>query len=341
MTDQKGMNGMEAKAIKGIYQGEQAIWLRFGRYEAAVLPERGANLIAFRDRESNFRFLREPAPEEMDAFRENPSVYGIPILIPPNRYEDGLLRWDGEVYRMPVNETERNNRLHGFLHAIPWETNGYGADPCESWATLSVTVDESHPVYRHFPFRFTVRLRYSLSKNGLLHHVLVRNDGDRRMPLLLAFHTAVSAPFAPGSTPADMRIRLTIGERWELSDRMLPTGRKLPLSPEEEKIRDGTCSPYFAPLDHHYTAVPQQGRNRMELRDMRRGLTLVYDVGTSFRQWMLWNKDAASGFFCPEPQTNLINAPNMELPAEEIGLFGLEPGEIWEETCRLYLIRGV
>jgi aldose 1-epimerase len=25
------------------------------------------------------------------------------------------------------------------------------------------------------------------------------------------------------------------------------------------------------------------------------------------------------------------------LPAEEIGLFSLEPGEIWEETARLYV----
>lgn len=333
---------MEAKAIKGIYQGEQAIWLRYGRYEAAVLPERGANLIAFRDTSRGFRFLREPATEEMDAFRENPSVYGIPILFPPNRYEDGLMKWEGEVYRFPVNEPERNNHLHGFLHNIPWETIGYGANPHESWALLGVTIDETHEVYRYFPHRFTVRLRYSLSEYGLQHQVLVRNDGDRRMPCLLAFHTAVNAPFAPGSKPEDHRLKLTIGERWELTaDRMLPTGRKLPLTPDEEKMRDGVQSPFFAMLDNHYTAVPQQGRNRMELRDTRSKVTLVYDVGTSFKQWMIWNKDAKSGFFCPEPQTNLVNAPNVDLPAEEIGLFGLEPGEIWEETSRMYVIDGV
>ena len=41
--------------------------------------------------------------------------------------------------------------------------------------------------------------------------------------------------------------------------------------------------------------------------------------------------------FCPEPQINLVNAPNMDLEAEEIGCFSLEPNEIWEETSRLYV----
>ena len=69
----------------------------------------------------------------------------------------------------------------------------------------------------------------------------------------------------------------------------------------------------------------------MELTDTRIGMTLVYDVGTSWKQWMIWNNGAREGFFCPEPQVNLVNAPNTDLPAEEIGLFSLAPGEIWEE----------
>ncbi|MNI90573.1 Aldose 1-epimerase [compost metagenome] len=90
-------------------------------------------------------------------------------------------------------------------------------------------------------------------------------------------------------------------------------------------------------MDNHYTAVAQNGRNRMELTDSKAGVTLVYDVGTSYKQWMIWNNGATEGFFCPEPQINLVNAPKVDLPADEIGLFGLEPGEYWEETSRLYV----
>ncbi|MBW7458809.1 aldose 1-epimerase, partial [Paenibacillus sepulcri] len=136
---------------------------------------------------------------------------------------------------------------------------------------------------------------------------------------------------------ADYRVKLTIGSRWEMSERMLPTGEFLPLTAEEEQLKGEGVYPFFTELDNHYTAVPQNGRNRMELTDTKLGRTLVYDVGTSYKQWMIWNNFATEGFFCPEPQINLVNAPNVDLPADEIGLFSLAPGEIWEETGRLYL----
>lgn len=54
---------------------------------------------------------------------------------------------------------------------------------------------------------------------------------------------------------------------------------------------------------------------------------------------MIWNNNMGGEFFCPEPQMNLVNAPNVEgIPAEEIGLIGLEPGELFEQSSRLYPI---
>lgn len=67
---------------------------------------------------------------------------------------------------------------------------------------------------------------------------------------------------------------------------------------------------------------------------------LIYDVGTSYKHWMVWNQFAGGKFFCPEPQINLVNAPNIKnIPAEEMGLFGLTPGEKWEETSFLYALK--
>ncbi|PAD75776.1 aldose 1-epimerase [Paenibacillus campinasensis] len=328
---------MSHKAYEGTYQGEKAVWLQFGPYEAVVLPEIGGNLIAFRDTESGYRFLREPAESEMEQFKANPGVHGIPVLFPPNRYEDGKFPWNGKTYQFPVNEESTGNHLHGFLHTIPWRVEEFGSTASESYVTVSVKIDENHPVYRMLPHTFTFRLRYALSEDGLSQHVFIRNEGRESMPCLLAFHTAVNAPFAPGSTEADCKVKLTIGERWELDGRMLPTGKYQPLTGEEKQLQGEGVSPFFTSMDNHYTAVPQNGRNRMELTDSNIGKTLVYDVGASYKQWMIWNNGAAGKFFCPEPQINLVNAPNVKLPADEIGLFGLEPGEIWEETSRLYV----
>lgn len=328
---------MEVKAYAGEYEGESAVWLKAGRYEAAIIPGVGGNLVAFRDTENGYRFLREPGADGIEVFKQSPGVFGIPVLFPPNRYEDGKFPWKGQVYQLPVNEIETGNHLHGFLHTIPWEVEDYGTGKNDSYVVVSVKIDENHPSYQYLPHQYTVKLRYSLSEDGLAQQILIRNDGTTEMPCLLAFHTAINAPFAEGSSPEDYKVKATIGSRWELGERMLPTGNFQPLSGQEEQLKGEGVNPYFEPLDNHYTAVPQNGRNLMELTDTKLGVTLVYDVGTSYKQWMIWNHKASGKFICPEPQLNLVNAPNVNLPADEIGLFGLQPGEYWEERARLYV----
>ncbi|MFF2153683.1 aldose 1-epimerase [Paenibacillus chitinolyticus] len=325
------------RAYESSYQGMKAVRLEWGSYEAVMLPDYGGNLIAFRDKDNGYRFLHEPAEEELESFKANPGIHGIPVLFPPNRYEDGKFPWNGKVLRFPINEESTGNHLHGFLHKIPWQVDEYGTTESESFVSVSVRVDEAHEVYQFLPFRFTIRLRYSLNGDGLAQHLFIRNEGGERMPCLLAFHTSVNAPFAPDASAKDYRVKLTIGKRWEMNDRMLPTGKQQALTREEEQLRDEGVYPFYEPLDNHYTVSAQNGRNRMELTDTKHNVTLVYDVGTSYKQWMIWNHFGEEGFFCPEPQVNLVNAPNSPLSAEEIGLFGLNPGEIWEETGRLYV----
>nr|WP_167279401.1 aldose 1-epimerase [Paenibacillus lupini] len=328
------------QANEGLFNGERAIWLRSGRYEAALLPEIGGNLIAFRDVEAEHRFLHEPTMEEMESFKARPMIHGIPVLFPPNRYEDGKFPWAGKTLQFAVNEPATGNHLHGFLYQTPWQVDDYGSTKTESYVVVSVQVDEQHPSYESFPFNYTIQLRYSLSENGLLQQVTVRNDGQSDMPCLLAFHTSVNAPFVPGGQAQDYRIHMTIGERWELDDRMLPTKEYQPLKEEELQMQGEGVYPFFEAMDNHYTSRSQNGRNRMELTDTKANIKLVYDVGTSYKQWMIWNNNATEGFFCPEPQINLVNAPNVDLPADEIGLLSLAPGEIFEESSRLYVIKG-
>ncbi|MDO3411700.1 aldose 1-epimerase [Saccharibacillus sp. CPCC 101409] len=324
------------EASRGDYNGEEAVWLKYGDYEAAVLPKIGGNLIAFRDIARGFRFLREP--EEMQAFVENPGTHGIPPLFPPNRYDGGRLKWNGEEYKFPVNEEATGNFLHGYLHTLPWEVEGFGADESGSFVTVSHHVGEGHKMYEYFPYAFTLRIRYTLSSLGLEQSVTIFNESGRKFPALLAFHTALNAPFAEGGSSDDCRIKVTIGQRRELDDRMLPTGGFQPLTEWEEEMRESGSSPYADEMDNHYTAVPQGGRNRAEITDTRIGVKLVYDVGTSYRHWMIWNSKAGGKFICPEPQTNLVNAPNQSLPAEEMGLFAIEPGEVWQATSRIYAV---
>ena len=118
---------------------------------------------------------------------------------------------------------------------------------------------------------------------------------------------------------------------------MLPTGNHQPLSVGEQQLQDGKGSPYTEDMDNHYTALPQNGTNRMILTDTKVQKQLVYDVGLKYKHWMVWNNKSSRQFFCPEPQTSLVNAPNSSLPADQTGLFALEPGQSWAENCRLFV----
>jgi aldose 1-epimerase len=319
------------------FHGEPAIRMRAGGYEAALLPGVGGNLISLRETERGYTLLHEPAPDEMDSFKARPFIHGIPVLFPPNRFEDGTFTLNGRTYRFPINETERNNHLHGFLHNILWDVTAAGAEGDSAFIEAACRIDESHPVYEHFPHKFTFRIRYSLDRNGLRQESSVTNEDGVPMPCMVAYHTAVNAPFVPGSTADDYEFTMTIGERWEMSERMLPTGSFQPLTEDEVKMKTTGVNPYFESMDNHYTAAPQANGNRAVLTDRRAGVRLVYDAGTAYDQWMIWNNGATPGFFCPEPQTQLVNAPNVALPPERTGLIMLEPGAVWTATSRLYV----
>lgn len=294
-------------------------------------------MIAFRDHCNNYQFLREPAPEEMDAFKERPRNHGIPVLFPPNRFQDGKFPFNGKTYSFPINEEITGNHIHGFFYNRPWDMLKYGKNDKECFITLVQDVNETHEVYSYFPHKFKFKITYTLSDQGLSQTVHIENCGDDPMPCMLAFHTAINAPFSSNSTINDCLCKITIGERWELDARKLPTGNKLPLCDRELLMKNKSVSPFFEEMDNHYTAEPQNGKNYLELIDTREKVRLIYDVGTKYKQWMIWNNKAAGGFFCPEPQINLVNAPNVNLPDESKGFIALEPGQIWRETSFFYV----
>ncbi len=317
------------------FNGLHAYELTCSPFQAVILPECGGNLIAFRDVEKNYHFLREPSPEDMNEFNEHPVLFGIPVLFPPNRFEDGTFTFFNRKYQFPINEPSRNNHLHGFFKTHPWEVTDLKSSDAESSIELSLAIDEQSEIYPYFPHHFKVNLRYTLSAKGLEQYIGFQNTGTDSMPLMLGFHTTFNAPFSKTSGKDDVTLQLSISERIELNERSLPSGKRLSLNPNEQKIAGDGISPYFAPLDNHYMAK-KEGQNRMVLTDRHEKVKLVYETGSKFPFWMLYNKDADSGFFCPEPQTNMVNAPNAPFPAGETGLIELKAGETWSAQSRIF-----
>ena len=307
------------------FLGDEAIALESEDYRAVVLPARGGGCFGLVHKPSGSRLLREPdAPAALD---DRLSFYGMPLLFPPNRIAGGLFSVAGRSYSMPLNSRDGKSHIHGILRRMPFSadaSDGVGAD-------LSLRMGPGTEMREYFPHDFSVSIRFSLSDaGGLSQTVAVVNESDSPMPCGIGFHTAIAAPFHPAGDGAAIRLRLSADAEWELDADMLPTGR-MKGGGFARSLRDGEIAPVGVPYStrHLRAASLSLGGgdfNGAEVEDPVAGCRVVYEVDPLFRHWAFWNDGGGKGYFCPEPMTWMINAPNLDLPPETTGLVALAPG---------------
>ncbi|MBX6371804.1 MAG: aldose epimerase [Acidothermus sp.] len=147
------------------------------------------------------------------------------VLVPwPNRVAGGRYWFDGEEYRLAVNEPETGSALHGLAFADLWHPADVGQD-------FVLLHDEIGPV-GGFPFQLAVSVRYSLghpdsTDSDLTVEIAARNIGDRPCPFAAGFHPYLAAGTRDGGEPATVdECRLTVGvrRRFRLDSHQVPVG---------------------------------------------------------------------------------------------------------------------
>jgi aldose 1-epimerase len=335
-------NTYKAKVEKTIWQGESAIRFRAGGYEALLLPGVGAQIIELKDLKRGLDLLRKPDDIDLEAFKARPQVYGIPILFPPNRIEDGKFQATGRILDFPINDVKGNNHIHGFLRTRTWEITKM-APISEETVEIEVVFngDQANDSYAQYLNQFELTLQYILSSAGLKQKLTIINNSGNSLPMGVGFHTAFKVPFHPGSKEQDYRLKVSVDEEWELTERILPTGKLLPLNVSNQDYRTQGILPQGTLISGHFTAkeitIDNKPFHGAIIDDESKGLRLIYKVGKEYKHWMIWNDTGKQGFICPEPQTWVINAPNVKLPPEITGYRILKPGETWAEESSIYI----
>lgn len=249
-----------------------------GIWNAVIYPAYGACLMELSC--GGQAILRSPQNE--NELKSNPHLYGNPILLPPNRTEDGTFLFAGRSYSLPVNEPEKHNHIHGLFYNAPFVVTKSTVN--EIWCSY-------HNHHERYPFPCTISFHYIIGDEGLHIDISIRNDGRLTMPLILGFHTTFVEP-ATFAVPIRMR--------WERDERFLPTGRLLPLNTEEEQIKTGS-SYRKKLLSGYYTA----GGHRVRIGDF------IMETSEGFNQWVLYNGGGEGGYLCVEPQTGPVNGLNI------------------------------
>ena len=307
---------------------------------AEIAPELGNNCYAFRvadtrvESDGGHWLHLIDAPADLTTLREQPDIYGIPVLFPfPNRIRGGTWRFEGQVYHFDKPAASPTS-IHGLLLNRPYRVASQAAD--ENGAMLSCTLDsrEFPDIGRQFPFPFSITMTYALRNAVLSMDVEVQNTGSRNMPMGFGIHPYFRVALSANADAASAVIRVPAAAYWELDADSVPTGKKFDAAGDLD-LRPG--KPFAGlRLDHVFTDVQMEsdGFSRCVIENGDTGHGMVVESDARFRELVVYTPPGRDTI-CFEPYTCPTDAINLEAKGVPAGVIILAPQETFAATVRI------
>jgi aldose 1-epimerase len=284
--------------IRSLHPSGEQYEIHFGD-QRAVITEVGATL---REYWSGGRAV-------LDGFAVSEMCSGArgQLLMPwPNRIRDGAYEFAGQRLQLPLSEPERRNASHGLVRWASWQP----VEQTQDRIRLALIL---HP-QPGYPFLLQLAADYSLGPDGLRTTWSVHNLGDEPAPFGAGSHPYLrpSAGLVDGAV-----LRIPARVYLEVDDRLIPTGRRLPVAGTPYDFR--TARPVAGTVfDICYGDFDEQA---IEFD----GLRLAWDGNHSFLQ--VYSGDGLA----PERRRRGLAAEPMSCPANAFnsgeGLAVLAPGD--------------
>lgn len=329
-----------AEVVK--WKGKDVIRLTAGTYTATVAPFLGSNVIRMQDSATGIDFFRNDETRSLEEIMAERVTWGFPTLYLHNRLSGGVLKCSDHTYHLPINEVDLGNCLHGFLHEREHEIVAAETTETAAIAKTSYTYDEKDPVFEMFPVKFRADYTFTLEATGLRYSFTMTNlSEDRQLPFGMCNHTCFKGPFVEGSDGMDVRLYVPIGEKWELDANCIPTLDMLPHGNHDRQYMTGSLIPVKQVINNDIFNTVMGDLDGEDflgavMTDVRAKVDIVYEITDDFKFWTIWNDWGEKEYFCVEPMTWMIDAPNLPLPGDESGYMELAPGESKTVTERIY-----
>lgn len=298
----------------------------------SIIPSHGALLHQLVLRKGNNLLALIKAPESPQALLADES-YASALLYPfPSRIRHGIYRFGGEDYALPMNETNRDNALHGFVHGKPFAV--VSQETTSTYARLVLRYEYSGSL-AGYPFPFALTVTYELIQ---ANHLLLGSFTSDRMCALRMSYSALNTgttqcPAAFGWHPYFMlseepvdELTLSLPDRATilLDDDMIPNGRQAAEQASTIALRDQT-------LDTPFALTPATGRPFVEtiLTSQETGIRLIVgqQTGPGRLNYLVCYTPPRRDSVAIEPQTASVNAFNTG-----DGLSVVEPGDSLDGT---------
>lgn len=322
------------------YKGEDVIELIADKYKVMVAPFLGSNVLRMQDTEAGIEVFRYDEELTIDELKSSAEVYGLPTLYLPNRLAKGILKVSDATYNFPLNDP-LGNHIHGFLHKRAHTIVSAEVEGEKAVAKTEFIYNEKDEFYTYYPVSFKAEFTFTLSEAGLDYAFTITNTSNKQLPYGVCNHTTMCGPFIKGNDGLDMRLYLPVGDKWEMDKSFIPTGQFLPQTNHDKQYLTGSLVPVLQDINNDvffaeegtYEGKPYYGAI---ISDVASGKQVFYEVCKDFKFWVVWNDHGQKGYFCPEPSTWIIDAPNQPIPADESGYVELAPGESKTVTERVY-----
>lgn len=332
----------ECYAKKVIHKGIEAVELCCGGYYAVVAPTMGSSVLRFRDNSKGMEIFRYSDDVPIEEIMNAPEIWGLPTLYLPNRHDNGVLRTSDAVYHLPVNEERFKNHLHGFMHKRAHKIKAMGAENGKAFITTVFKYDENDYFFNCFPIKFTAEITIEVSDEGLRHTITLTNNSKVRMPISVATHTTINAPFVDGAKQEDIRLQVPCEKKLVFNKRRwLPNGKTANLKEWDMEYKNGTMCPVLKDICNDMYiggTVKLNGEDfhGCVMTDTASGKKICYEVDDNYKFWIIWNHEGFKNYFCPEPMTAQVNAANLDMPAEKSGYCELKPHQKYTASQRFF-----
>ena len=273
------------------------------------------------------KILRESISNGEECFNE---LFPGRLLWPfSDRIPRGVYRFEGQEYRVPVNDRVSGDAIHGFLYARSVSVEELGGSNERAYAVARAHITPGD--HDGYPFEVELRIVYQLDKSGFELNVRGRNLGGRPAPMSMGWHPYFSFP---GLLNADELELETNADRYVPVDiRLLPTGSIDPVTDGAYDFRKEKAEAERRIGDRHLDIALTNrdgGAITTTVSSKRFALTISQSGTFAYQQLFI---PPSRNSIAIEPLTSATNAFNQP----DLGLLLLNHNEEFEASCRITL----
>ncbi len=225
----------------------------------------------------------------------------FPLVPYANRIENGVFKFEGREYRLPLNFGNHPHALHGHGWQAAWRVEAMSRD--------RVVLAFDH-VPDAWPWAYTSEEIFTMTENGVHVQLVLRSRDQKPMPFSLGLHPYF--PRKPGST-----VTAQVGGMWLSDSTMIPT--QLAAATTLIDLGKGQVVTKAPFVDNTFT--DWKGPARITQPELGMEITLEASAECGFFHVFI---PQGTDFFCAEPTTAMPNAFNR--PEAASGARTLAPG---------------